>query len=54
MTISKRLRKLLKKNETPLHIAADCNSKEMVELLIAQGAEINAQAINSQNLIILL
>ena len=30
---------------TPLHIAAKNNSKEMGELLIAQGADIDAKAI---------
>ena len=30
------------KNKTSLHIAAENNSKEMFELLISKGADINA------------
>ena len=33
---------LNKKNDTPLHIAAENNSKEIGELLISKGADINA------------
>ena len=40
--IQNKLRKLNKKNITPLHIAAINNSKEMMELLISKGADINA------------
>ena len=36
---------LNKKNETPLHYAARENSKEMLELLISKGADINAKTI---------
>ena len=42
-----------KKNETPLHIAARINSKEIGELLISKGADINANDINYQYIIIL-
>ena len=35
-------RKLNKKNKTPLHITAFKNSKEIGELLISKGADINA------------
>ena len=33
------------KNETPLHYAAKKNSKEIGELLISKGADINAKDI---------
>ena len=33
---------LKKKNSTPLHCAAENNSKEIGELLISKGADINA------------
>ena len=33
------------KNWTPLHCAASKNSKEMFELLISEGADINAKTI---------
>ena len=36
---------LNKKNNTPLHIAAEKNSKEIGELLISKGADINAKTI---------
>ena len=39
------LRKLNHKNYTPLHIATKNNSKEVVELLIRNGADINAKDI---------
>ena len=42
-----------KKNETPLHIAAENNSKEIGELLISKGADINAKDINYQTILIL-
>ena len=35
-------RKLNKKNKTPLHIALEKNSKEVLEILISKGADINA------------
>ena len=44
-TISKKWRKLNKKNETPLHCAAKNNSKEIGEILISKGANINAKDI---------
>ena len=36
----------------PLHYAAEKNSKEMLEILISKGADINAKDINYQNIII--
>ena len=39
------LKKLNKKNKTPLHIAAEKNSKEIGEVLISKGADINAKDI---------
>ena len=44
---------LNKKNWTPLHSAAVFNSKEMLELLISKGADINAIDIIYLNMIIL-
>ena len=44
---------LNKKNQTPLHYAAQNNSKEIGELLISKGADINAKDINYQNIRIL-
>ena len=38
---------------TPLHIAAEKNSKEMLEILISNGADITAKDIIYQNIIIL-
>ena len=32
-------------NNTPLHIAAENNSKEIGEILISEGADINAKDI---------
>ena len=46
-------RKLNKKNRTPLHYAAQNNSKEIGEILISKGADINAIDIISLNMIIL-
>ena len=51
--ISNELRILNKKNQTPLHIALENNSKEIGEILISKGADINAKDINYQNIIIL-
>ena len=42
-----------KKNRTPLHIAGKKNSKEMLEILISKGAEINAKDIIYLNIRIL-
>ena len=39
------VRKLNMKNNTPLHYAVKNQSKEMVELLITKGADINAKDI---------
>ena len=36
---------------TPLHYAAENNSKEMVEILISKGSDINAKDIIYQNII---
>ena len=44
---------LNKKNKTPLHYAAKSNSKEIGEVLISKGADINAKDIIYQNIIIL-
>ena len=41
------------KNKTPLHWAAKNNSKEIGELLISKGADINAKDIISLNIKIL-
>ena len=41
------------KNKTPLHIAAEKNSKEIGEILISKGADINAKAIIYLNINIL-
>ena len=41
------------KNRTPLHIAAENNLKEIVELLISKGANIYAIDIIYRNLIVL-
>ena len=40
--ILEKLTKLNEKNWTPLHSAAKNNSKEIGELLISKGADINA------------
>ena len=37
----------------PLHIAVEKNSKEMLELLISKGADINAKDMIYLNIIIL-
>ena len=41
---------LCENNTTPLHVAAENNAKEMGELLISKGADINAKDINYQNI----
>ena len=38
-------RKWNNKNQTPLHFAAKSNSKEIGELLISKGADVNAISI---------
>ena len=43
-----------KKNKTPLHIALEKNLKEIGELLISEGADINAKDINYQNISIMI
>ena len=45
---------LNKKNRTPLHIALEKNSKEIGELLISKGADINAKDIHYQKMIIFI
>ena len=37
-------------NRTPLHFAAEKNSKEIGELLISKGADINAEDIIHPNI----
>ena len=51
--ILKKERKLNEKNRTPLHYATEKNSKEMVEILISKGADINAIDIIYLNIKIL-
>ena len=46
-------KKLNKKNITPLHYAIEKNSKEMIELLVSKGADINAKDIIFLNSVIL-
>ena len=41
------------KDQTPLHIALENNSKEIGKLLISKGADINAKDIIYLNMIIL-
>ena len=48
-----KLRKLNKKNKTPLHYAAENNSKEMIEVLISVGADITEKDIIYLNIGIL-
>ena len=45
-----KLRKLKKKNRTPLHVAAYSNSSKIIEILISKGADINAKDIIYQNI----
>ena len=52
--IQNKLRKFNKKNKTPLHYAIEKNSKEIGELLISKGADINAKDIIYLNIIIIL
>ena len=42
---------LNQKNKTPLHIAAENNSKEIAELLILEGADINIKDLFYPNLL---
>ena len=44
---------LYKQNKTPLHIAAQKNMKEIGELLISKGADIDAFDIIYLNMVIL-
>ena len=49
-----KLRKLNQNNKTPLHYAAEKNSKEIGELLISKRTNINAKDIIYQNIIIIV
>ena len=51
--ILNKSQKLNKKNKTPLHIALEKNSKEIGEILISKGADINAIDIVYLNIKIL-
>ena len=51
--ILNKSKKLNQKNETPLHYALEKNSKEIGEVLISKGADINAKDIIYLNMIIL-
>ena len=42
------------KNKMPLHYAVENNSKEIGEILISKGADVNAMGIIYQIIIILL
>ena len=48
-----KTRKLNQKNQTALHIAAKNNLREMGQLLISKGADINAKDIFYPNIVIL-
>ena len=48
------LKTLNAKNKTPLHYAAKTNSKEICELLISKGADVNAFDIICQKILTLL
>ena len=52
-TILNKEKQLNKKNETPLHYAADNNAKEIGEILISRGADLNAKDIIYRNITIL-
>ena len=52
-TISNKSRKFDEKNKTPLYIAANNNLKEIVEILISKGADVNLQNSNSKKMIII-
>ena len=43
MKIENKLRKLNKSNQVPLHLSAEADSKEIGELLISKGADVNTQ-----------
>ena len=51
--LQNKVRQLNKKNWVPLHRAVQYKSKEMVELLISKGADIDAREIICPNLITL-
>ena len=44
---------VFKGGKTPLHIAIENNSKEIGEVLISKGADINAKASLSLNILVL-
>ena len=52
-TINNLWKQFHMKNQTPLHSAALNNSKEMSELLISKGADINAIDIIYRNFLII-
>ena len=52
MVILIKLRKSYKKNKTPLHYAAEKNTKNIFEILISKGADINAIDIIYLNILI--
>ena len=49
MKMNNNSRKLKKKNHSPLHYAIEfqSNSKEILEILISKGANVNVKALNS-------
>ena len=47
-------KKFFNKNRTPLHYAAENNSKEVFELLISKGADIDAKGIIYLNIILFI
>ena len=51
--IYNRWKKLNNKNQTAIHLAAEKNSKDMVELLISKGADFNGKDIIYQIMITL-
>ena len=52
MIIYKKLRKWKKNDRTPLHFAAENNSKDLGEILISNGADINENDCNYSNIIL--
>ena len=52
MIISNKLERLKKTNKTLLHIAAEQNLREIGEILISKGVDINAKDIIYLNMII--
>ena len=54
MIISNKLERLKKMNKTLLHIAAKQNLREIGEILISKGVDINAKDINSSYIILFI